>query len=76
MEKDGIYATVEHAKNILDFFKDSSFQFGLLNIMNIPTFGTGEVHATPKTIVGVDNLNADMRDYINILTSYLQIRGD
>ena len=66
-KKDGSYATVKQAKKILDLFKDSSVQFGLDNIMNIPTSGTGAVHATSKTIVGIYQWNVDVRDYINIL---------
>ena len=71
--KDGICATVEHADKILDLLKNCSVQFGLDNIMNIPTSGTGSVHATPQTIVGMDHWNADLRDYINILMSYRQL---
>ena len=74
--KDGICATVEHADKILDLLKNCSVQFGLDNIMNIPTSGTGSVHATPQTIVGVDHWNADVRNYINILTSYHQLSLD
>ena len=75
-KKGGISATAKHAKNILDLFRDHSVQFGLENIMNIPTYGTGSVHAAPRTIVGVEHWNADIRDYINILTSYHQISLD
>ena len=57
-----ISATVEHANTILDLFKDRSVQFGLNNIMNIPTSGTGEVEAAPQTIVGVDHWNEDVSD--------------
>ena len=38
--------------------------------MNIPTSGTGSVHAAPQTIFGVNNWNVEVRDYINILKSY------
>ena len=75
-ELDGISATVEHAKKILDLFKDSSVQFRLYNIMNIPTSRIGAVHATPQTIVGTDHWNADVRNYINILMSYHQMSLD
>ena len=68
--KDVIYATVYHSDKILDLFKFNSVQFGLENIMNIPTSWTGAVHATPQTIVVVDHWNADVRYHINILTSY------
>ena len=44
--------------------------------MNIPMSGTGAFHATPKTTVGVDYWNADVMDYINIITSYHQISLD
>ena len=73
---DSISAAIEHANNILDLFTDRSVQFGLDNIMNIPTSGTGEVHTTPQTIVGVDDWNTDVRYYINILTSYHQLSLD
>ena len=73
VENDGISATVYHADKILELFKDCSVQFGLDNIMNIPTSGTGAVHATPRTIVGVYHWNADVSYYINILTSYHQM---
>ena len=68
--KDGISATVKHANKILDLFKDCSVYFRLENIMNIPTSGTGSVHATPQTIGGLDHWNTDVRDCINIRTSY------
>ena len=54
-KRDGIYATVEYDDTILDLFKDRSVQFGLENIMIIPTSGTGAVHATQGTIVGVNH---------------------
>ena len=73
---DGISATVTHAKNILDLFKDLSVQLGLDNITNIPTSGTGAVHANPQKIIGVDHWNMDVRDYIYILTSYHQLPLD
>ena len=38
--------------------------------MSIPTSGTGAVHATPKTIVGVDQWNTDVKYYIKIIISY------
>ena len=44
--------------------------------MNIPTSGTGAVHANPQTIGGLDHWNADVRDYINIFTSYHQLYLD
>ena len=69
-KKDGISATVKHANKVLDLFKERSVQFELDNIMNILTSGTGAVHSTPQTIVGMDHWNAYVRDYINILTSY------
>ena len=75
-KKDCISATVEHGDKILDLFKDRSVQFILDNIMNIWTSGKGAVHATPQTTVGVDHWNADVRDYINILTSYHQLYLD
>ena len=75
-KRDGISATVENAKKTLDLFKDSSVQFGLENMTNIPTSGKGYVHATPRTIFVVDCWNADVRDYINILKSYHQISLD
>ena len=72
-KKDGISAIVEHANKILDLFKDHSVQFGLDNIMNIPTSRTGEFHATPQTFIGMDHWNMDVMGYINILTSYHQL---
>ena len=68
MENDGIYATAKHSDKIMDLFNDCSVKIGLDNIMDIPTSGTVEVHATPWTIIAVDHWNTDMRDYINILT--------
>ena len=44
--------------------------------MNIPTSMTGAVHTTPKSIVGADHCNAELGDYINILTSYHQMSLD
>ena len=44
--------------------------------MNIPMSGTGAVYAAPQTIVGVDHWYADVRDYINIITSYHQLYLD
>ena len=76
MKKYGIYATVEHAENILELFKDRSVQFGMDNIMNIPTSGIGAVHTTPKETVSGDQWNVDMRDYIKIITSYHQLSLD
>ena len=38
--------------------------------MNVLTSGIGEVHATAKTIDGIDHWNVDVRNYINILMSY------
>ena len=75
-KNDGIYATVDHTNNILDLLKYRSVQFGMDNIMNIPTSGTGSFHTTSITIVGVGHWNAAVRDYINILTSYHQISLD
>ena len=60
----GISATINHADNILDLFKDCSVQFGLDNIMNIPTSGTGAVDAAQRTVVGLDHCNAGCRYYI------------
>ena len=76
MKNDGISATVEHADKILNLFKYCSVHFGLDDIMNIPTSGTGEFYATPQTIVGMDHWNVEVRDYINILTSYHQMSLD
>ena len=41
--------------------------------MKILTSGKGAVHATQGTIFGVNHWNADMRNNINILTSYHQL---
>ena len=68
-KKDGISTTVEHANNILDIFKDRSVQFGLENIMTIPTSGTESVNIDPQNIIGLDYYNADMKYYIKILMS-------
>ena len=54
-KNDGISAYVDHAGKILDLFKD---QFGLDTLIKIPTYGTGEVHVTPKNIFGVYHWNA------------------
>ena len=43
----GIYATLEHANNIMDLFKYRYVHFGLENIMHIPTSGIREVDAAP-----------------------------
>ena len=75
-KKDVIPNTIYHSNNILDIFKYCSVQFRLDNIINILASGTGAVHATPKTIVGIDNWNSDVRDYINIRTSYHQLSLD
>ena len=40
------------------------------NIMNTLTSRTGVVNAAPQTIVGVENLNADLKEYVNILRSH------
>ena len=75
-KKDGISSTFKHADKILDLLKDRLVQFWLDNIMNIPTSGTGAVHATPRTIVGVDHRNTYVRYYINTLSSYHQLSLD
>ena len=46
------------------------------NIMNILTSRILADHATPQTIVDVDYWNADVEDYINILTSYHKLSLD
>ena len=75
-KKDGISATIKHTDKILDLFKDCSVQFRLDNTMNTPTSRTGAVHTNPRTILGVYHWNADVRDYINTLTSYHQMSLD
>ena len=75
-KKESTSATVDHADKVLDLFKDRAVQFGLDNIMNVPTSGTGKVENNPRLILGKDQWNAELGTYINVLTSYHQLTLD
>jgi len=75
-KKESTAATVDHADKVLDLFKDRAVQFGLDNIMNVPTSGTGKVEDNPRLILGKDQWNAELGTYINVLTSYHQLTLD
>ena len=75
-KKDGISVTMENSDKILDLFKDRFIQFGMENIMNIPTSRMLELDAAPETIAGIDHWNSDVRYYINIHMPYPQMSLD
>ena len=63
-----IALTVENADKLMDLFKYRTIQFGLNSIMKIMTTGTVAFKTSAQTIVEVDQWNANLRYYKNLLT--------
>ena len=63
-----IVVTVENAEKLMDLFKDHKAQFGLNSIMQIPTMGTVAVETATQTIINIDQWNANLSYYKNLLT--------
>ena len=59
--------STDSANQLMDLFKDRQTQFGLDNILRIPTKGSGKIQANPRTLGGVDHWDADLQEYKNVL---------
>ena len=59
--------STDSANQFMDLFKDRQTQFGLDNILRIPTKGNGKIQANSRTLGGVEHWDADLQDFKNVL---------
>ena len=65
---------VTNSKAIIELFQDKAITFCWMGHMNIPTAGTGMVHAVPATTpAGNPKFNADISDYKNLVDDFSHI---
>ena len=68
--------STETANQFMDLFKDRQTQFGLDNILRIPTKGNGKIQKNPRTLGGVEHWDADLRDFKNVLIDVHSVTFD
>lgn len=65
---------VTNSKAIIELFQDKAITYAWMGYMNIPTAGTGMVHAVPATTpAGNPKYNADLSDFKNLVDDFSHI---
>ena len=65
---------VTNSKAIIELFQDKAITFAWMGHVNIPTAGTGMVHATSATTpAGNPKYNADLSDFKNLVDNFSHI---